>query len=179
MMPVVSNCLAVNCNVDNLILKNLTKYPWMVDITFHSFPTDLRERKIWYDLMKRGGEGDKLTFDKLGRIHRICSRHFVDGCPSTEHPHPTLFAHNNYGVSDSPRASKPAAMSRAPTAASAPVPGPGVIAASATPRNPRPVSILRYNSRDIPIGREVVIDDTMQGNLHGNRTRANMTSTGE
>ena len=55
------------------------------------------------------GEGAEWPYDC--RKHRQMaeslltagSHHFVDGCPTPQHPHPTLFDYNNFKVSKSPR----------------------------------------------------------------------------
>ena len=75
----------------------------MNGMTFHKLPGSAAERRIWYSLRRRGGGHDQLSFEKLNRYHRVCSRHFVDGRPSLDNPHPTLFKYNSIKVAKSPR----------------------------------------------------------------------------
>ena len=84
-------------------LKLLGKYPWMAGVTFIKFPTSLFHRHIWYNLLRRGGPNDCMTVENIGKWQRVCSQHFIDGCPTPQHPHPTLFDYNNFRVSKSPR----------------------------------------------------------------------------
>ena len=97
------HCVAVGCTSDSRKFRLLDKYPWMNGVTFHKLPGSVAERRIWYSLLRRGGEHDQLSFEKLNRYHRVCSRHFVDGRPSQDNPHPTLFEYNSFKVTKSPR----------------------------------------------------------------------------
>ena len=97
------HCAAVGCTADSRKLKLLGKYPWMDGVTFTKFPTSLSQRRIWYNLLRRGGPNDRMTVENIGKWQRVCSQHFVDGRPTPQHPHPTLFDYNNFKVSKTPR----------------------------------------------------------------------------
>jgi hypothetical protein len=94
-------CNADGCNSASRKTKNLAKYPWMKDITLHSFPHATRQKKLratWLDMIKR----EDFVPNKYSRV---CSVHFVGGKgPTEQHPIPTLFQYNNYGL---PRKSRP------------------------------------------------------------------------
>ena len=90
-MTVCRSCTVPLCTVDSRKLKLLEKYPWMAGVTFIKFPTFLFHRRIWYNLLRRGGPNDRMTAENIGKWQRVCSQHFVDGRPSPQHPHPTLF----------------------------------------------------------------------------------------
>ena len=66
----------------------------MKDITFHTFPTVKKKkkmRKLWIDMVRR--EHWEPT-----RNSRLCSMHFVGfKGPTKHHPIPTLFHYNGYG----------------------------------------------------------------------------------
>ena len=88
-------CNAPGCNSAIRKKENLDKYPWMANVTFHSFPHKREHlaRQTWMRLLRR--EPDWMP----NKLSRVCSRHFVGGSgPTEENPNPTLFAHNNYGV---------------------------------------------------------------------------------
>ena len=89
-------CAAERCNSDD---KKLKKYAYMQNVKFFPFPTKLkapRQRKIWVDLLRR------KNYDPP-KHHRVCSLHFVDGCPTETNPFPTLFAYNNFKNANKPR----------------------------------------------------------------------------
>ena len=90
-------CAAAGCFSDT---KKIGKYGYMSEITFHPFPTKKKApklRKRWLELLRRE------DYDPPPH-HRLCSRHFVDGKPTDDHPYPTLFEYNNYKLSKNPRA---------------------------------------------------------------------------
>ena len=97
------HCAVVGCTADSRKLKLLEKYPWMAGVTFIKFSTSLFHRRIWYNLLRRGGPNDRMTAENIGKWQRVCSQHFVDGRPAPQHPHPMLFDYNNFKVSKSPR----------------------------------------------------------------------------
>ena len=68
------------------------------------FPKANPERRIWYKLLRRGGDADHLTFERISYYHCVCSLHFVDGKPTTINPHPTLFSYNSFKQPSTPRA---------------------------------------------------------------------------
>ena len=51
------------------------------------------------------GEEGQMTvwLQKTSANGRVCSQHFIDGRPTPQHPHPTLFDYNNFKVLKSPR----------------------------------------------------------------------------
>ncbi|KAJ8319695.1 hypothetical protein KUTeg_002738 [Tegillarca granosa] len=70
------------------------RYPFMNNVLFYPFPSALKEPKIrkkWLDQIMR--PNDYIP----GRSHRVCSLHFIDGCPTSTNPIPTLSPRNNYG----------------------------------------------------------------------------------
>ena len=73
-------------------------------LTFIKLPTSLFHRHIWYNLLRRLGPNDRMTAENIGKWQRVCSQHFVDGRPTPQHPHLTLFDYNDFKVSKSPRA---------------------------------------------------------------------------
>ena len=88
-MPSRYFCAAERCYSDTL---KKGKYGYMENVRFFPFPTkkkDPRARKKWLDLLRR------QDYDPA-RKHRVCSLHFVDGEPTKENPHPTLFAYNDF-----------------------------------------------------------------------------------
>ena len=80
-------CCANKCNSSEDKRKNLVKYPWMKNITFHTFPRKKNKRLIkqWISMASRENwEPNRHT--------RICSIHFVGlRGPTVKHPTPTLF----------------------------------------------------------------------------------------
>ena len=104
-VTVCRSCTVPLCTADSRKLKLLEKYPWMAGVAFIKFPTSLFHRRIWYNLLRRGGPNDRMTAENIGKWQRVCSQHFVDGRPSPQHPHPhpTLFDYNNFKGSKSPR----------------------------------------------------------------------------
>ena len=82
-------CAAQGCNSDD---RKRGKYAFMNDVEFFPFPSQSKTpklRKKWLELMRRENYDPKPK-------HRLCSRHFVDGKPTSSHPYPELFAYNNY-----------------------------------------------------------------------------------
>ena len=45
---------------------------------------------------------NRYTVQNIGKWQRFCSQHFVDGRPTPQHTHQTLFDYNNFKVSKSP-----------------------------------------------------------------------------
>ena len=105
-------CCANGCNSGARKKGNLEKYPWMKDITFHSFPHATRNkhlRKQWINMLRRGEDWQP----NVGS--RLCSIHFVGlKGPNAEHTVPTLFEYNNYGgmIRKTPKRKPPASRSR-------------------------------------------------------------------
>ena len=87
-------CTSEGCNSSSDKKKDLSKYPWMADITFHTFPTALKNKKMrkrWLDMVRR------QNFEPNYQS-RLCSIHFVGlKGPTKDNPVPTLFSYNNYG----------------------------------------------------------------------------------
>ena len=48
-------------------LKLLEKHPWMTGVTFIKFPTSLFHRRIWYNLLRRGGPNDHMTVENIAK----------------------------------------------------------------------------------------------------------------
>lgn len=120
------NCAVTGCNACTRKVGKLDQYSWMFGVKFFSFPHKTwkaRERKVWTDLIRR----DNFTPSKYTKV---CSRHFKDGEPTRENPHPTLFPYNNYGKPKLPRPVTP--INKA--ARSAVNTGPGVAGAGTRPR---------------------------------------------
>ena len=61
------HCAGVGCTADSQQLKLLEKYPWMATVTFIKFPTSLFHRRIWYNLLRRGGPNDHMTVENIGK----------------------------------------------------------------------------------------------------------------
>ena len=49
-------------------------------------PTSLFHHRIWYNFFRRGGPNDRMTVENIGKWQRVCSQHFVDGRPISQHP---------------------------------------------------------------------------------------------
>lgn len=65
----------------------------MQNVQFYAFPSkkkDPSERRKWLELLRRD-----VNFDP-SRKARVCSLHFMDGKPTSEHPFPELFSYNNF-----------------------------------------------------------------------------------
>ncbi|XP_062602759.1 uncharacterized protein LOC134264482 [Saccostrea cucullata] len=87
-------CSVPGSTADGRKKANLAAYAWMKGVTFHAYPGPHRNpslRRRWLNQIFREERYDP------GRHHRVCSLHFVDGCPSEQHPVPTLFPRNNFG----------------------------------------------------------------------------------
>ena len=98
------NCAVVGCTSSNYQLKKWRKELCKVHegschidcpcsrlFTLHRFPSELlnsTRRKIWINQIKR--ETRNKTAWTPGQSDMVCSKHFVDGCPSLENPDPTL-----------------------------------------------------------------------------------------
>jgi hypothetical protein len=81
-------CVAEGCTSDT---RKKGRYGFMADVKFFPFPT-LKQPKVrrkWLDLLRR------RDFNP-SRHDRVCSRHFIDGEPTPQHPYPELFRYNNY-----------------------------------------------------------------------------------
>ena len=78
------HCLVVGCCATTKNRKTREKE----DVEFYPVPKIVKERHIWWRLLRRGGPKDRLTFDKLNRYHSVplCSKHFVDGNPTNDNP---------------------------------------------------------------------------------------------
>jgi len=107
-------CNAEGCNSSSKKKENLVKYPWMKDITFHSFPSAQKQkhlRKLWIDMVRRG---DNWMPNKYSRL---CSIHFVGlKGPSPNNPIPTLFQYNDYGGMLADKLRKPPTVRNTPSA---------------------------------------------------------------
>ncbi|XP_069103856.1 uncharacterized protein [Argopecten irradians] len=89
-------CVAEGCNSADC---KRGKYGFMSGIEFFPFPSQKKApkaRKRWLELLRRE------DYDPNKR-HRLCSRHFVDGKPTDNHPYPDLFAYIKYKQSCNPR----------------------------------------------------------------------------
>ncbi|VDI50534.1 Hypothetical predicted protein [Mytilus galloprovincialis] len=85
------HCAAEGCTSDD---RKRAKYPYMQNVRFHSFPTEKKNSKLrekWLKLLRRDDAYFVPTFKQ-----RVCSLHFVDGEPTSEHPYPELFSYNNF-----------------------------------------------------------------------------------
>ena len=63
---------------------------WRV-LEFFPFPTQIKApklRKKWLEFVRRQNYQSKKS-------HRLCSKHFVEGKLTKEHPYPELFVYNN------------------------------------------------------------------------------------
>jgi hypothetical protein len=123
---------------------------------FHKFPTDLQQRARWVRLTKR----DFVP----NRYHRLCSKHFVDGEPTTRNPYPTLFSHNNYKKEKStrralfPTNTSSADVQTNDTGVSHTGSSTSTTASSVTPRR---VKLVRVPGQDIPyVEQEIEIETT-------------------
>ncbi|KAK3086724.1 hypothetical protein FSP39_022512 [Pinctada imbricata] len=86
-------CSVPGCTSDGRKKANLSKYPWMIGVTFHAYPGPRRNpnlRRKWINQVFR----EEKYVPK--RHHRVCSLHFVDGYPTKDNPVPTLFPRNNF-----------------------------------------------------------------------------------
>ena len=87
-------CCALKCTSDIRKRKKLDKYPWMKTITFHAFPTKMKQNELrqkWLAMVNRENW-------EPNRYARLCSIHFVGlKGPTEQHPIPTLFDYNDYG----------------------------------------------------------------------------------
>ena len=73
-------CEAAMCWSEENKRRNLTKYPWMRDVTWVKFPTQATRACAWKKLFRRK---DKF---ELTKHSRLCSRHFeVDQIRSDGH----------------------------------------------------------------------------------------------
>ncbi|XP_076105988.1 uncharacterized protein LOC143074392 [Mytilus galloprovincialis] len=85
------HCAAEGCTSDD---RKRAKHPYMQNVCFHSFPTEKKnpkQREKWLKLLRRDDAYFVPTFKQ-----RVCSLHFVDGEPTSEHPYPELFSYNNF-----------------------------------------------------------------------------------
>ncbi|XP_070574391.1 uncharacterized protein [Ptychodera flava] len=105
-MPGHRNCCVVGCGNSGVRLEK-----WMAEVcsshnclfgqgrcncrppfTLFPFPTGLKDesgRLRWQRLINRKDGSGKNW--KPNRYSRVCSRHFIDGTPTKEHPDPTLY----------------------------------------------------------------------------------------
>ena len=75
------------CSMHNCKYGNCICHP---PYELHSFPTNLKkplQRRKWLQLLNRKADSNKLW--SPGKSSRVCSKHFVDGCPTEENPYPT------------------------------------------------------------------------------------------
>ena len=79
-------CVVPQCHSDSR--KSIVVYPFMRGVRFFPFPTTKKPymRHIWTKLIRRGDD-----WDGPKKHHRVCSRHFVDGEPTSQNPAPTIF----------------------------------------------------------------------------------------
>lgn len=92
-MP-VRHCIAVGCTSDSRKDK---------DERFYQLPKVECTLKRWLNLIRREGLNVDPNVDNWHNV--VCSKHFVDGCPTFENPLPTLFVYNNFKQS-TPRKTK-------------------------------------------------------------------------
>lgn len=92
-MP-VRHCIAVGCTSDSRKDK---------DVRFYQLPKVECTLKRWLNLIRREGINVDPKVDNRHNV--VCSKHFVDGCPTFENPLPTLFVYNNFKQS-TPRKTK-------------------------------------------------------------------------
>ena len=80
-------CCAGDCDNDKRYLHLCVKRRHVEgDLIWHRFPKDSKKFEIWRKNIKRG-----LEFFNPGHDTFVCSNHFVDGKPTMNNPHPTLF----------------------------------------------------------------------------------------
>ena len=133
----------------------------MRDVTFWSIPSVARARNahyIWIHAVRRGDSW------RPNHQTRICSRRFVGGVgPTEDNPFPTLFPHNNFGLSGTP--SRPRPVRR--VVRRLPLPQ---RRESASVNTPKAVSILIAPIDVLDIGCEVTVgdenDDICTGKYH-------------
>ena len=76
-------------------LKLQEKHPWIIGVTFIKFPTSLFHRRIWYNLLRRGGPNDRMTVENICKRQSLLTAFRWWPSYRPEHPHPTLFDYNN------------------------------------------------------------------------------------
>lgn len=54
------------------------------------FPSDDSARNQWLIFVNRKDSQHQWKRWNANKYSRLCSRHFIDGCPTDIHPHPTL-----------------------------------------------------------------------------------------
>ena len=87
-------CCAPGCKSSSLKKKQVKKYPFLVNVTFHRFPTEKSNpilRLQWIYAMKRDSDWEP------NRYSRVCSLHFHGGRPTMQNLKlPSMFSYNNY-----------------------------------------------------------------------------------
>ena len=66
-------------------------------LSFHKIPKNEERRKAWIHAISKG----RKEFE-TPKYCKICSNHFVDGCPTKENPDPTLFLTASMNVQGTP-----------------------------------------------------------------------------
>lgn len=79
-------CCVGGCNNDKRYPNKYVKRSHVQELKFHRFTSVEDKRKIWIKNISKG-----LVNFNPGKETFICSNHFVDGQPTNENPHPTLF----------------------------------------------------------------------------------------
>ena len=92
-------CAVADCRAHTKKQKRLDKYPWMKDLTFHSFPHKIHQKRLrrqWINACKR----NDLAWEP-NVYSRVCSLHFAGQLPKNgDYKHkikPILFAYNEWG----------------------------------------------------------------------------------
>ena len=92
-------CVAIDCKSDSRLNQP--------GVRFFQLPKGPQILKKWLQLLRRDGLEERLKKDAKRNVDLrhlvVCSKHFVDGEPTPENPHPTLFSFNNYKSSASKR----------------------------------------------------------------------------
>jgi hypothetical protein len=115
-MPTTS-CAVVGCKHNKAQLRKYEKEMRPAHYDLVTFPLDDEGRKRWEKLVNRKEKKDGKEVPWTRKAYsRICSKHFIDGIPTAQHPDPVL--HMGYTISHnkSPRAPpKPRSEREPPT----------------------------------------------------------------